>query len=270
MYVNTHFHLDDPWLKGDQRRQEAIQDIDRNQIVIFAQSCSIPSYEKILSYSERSKYIFPSFGILPWYAHEYIDRMDEVEKLCEGAMMLGEIGLDEKYAENKACIPHQRPLFEVFLEVAERENMLMNLHFRGTEEEGLNLIKSYNIKKAIFHSYSGSLELMEKITNEGYFYSIGLPCLLMERMKNERRNLFIEKVRNVPDDLLVLEIDELPNEYFKMPFEVNSTVFFKIIKAIAEIRNSTPEEIKSLCHKNVLKLIGSDSRLKDIRKVLIR
>jgi Tat protein secretion system quality control protein TatD with DNase activity len=154
--------------------------------------------------------------------------MDEVEKLCEGAMMLGEIGLDEKYAENKACIPHQRPLFEVFLEVAERENMLMN------------------------------------------FYSIGLPCLLMERMKNERRDLFIEKVRNVPDDLLVLEIDELPNEYFKMPFEVNSTVFFKIIKAIAEIRNSTPEEIKSLCHKNVLKLIGSDSRLKDIRKVLIR
>lgn len=269
LYINTHFHLDDPWLKGDQRRQEVIQDIDRNHIVTFAQSCSIPSYEKILSYSKQSSFIFPSFGILPWYAHEYIDRLEEVANLCDGAMMLGEVGLDERNAEDKACIPHQRPLFKIFLEAAEKKNMLMNLHFRGTEEEGLNLIKSYNIKKAIFHSYSGSLELLEQITDQGYFYSIGLPSLLLNRMKNERRNLFIEKVKNIPDDLLVLEIDELPTlEYFKMNFEVNSTLFPRIIKAVAEIRNSTPEDIKSLCHRNVLRLIGNDSRLKDIIKVL--
>ncbi|MFX1284794.1 MAG: TatD family hydrolase [Promethearchaeota archaeon] len=268
MYVNTHFHLDDPWLKGDQRRQDVIQDIDRNHIITFAQSCSIPSYEKILSYANQSKFIFPSFGILPWYAHEYIDRLDEVATLCDGAMMLGEVGLDKKYAPDKACIPHQRPLFRIFLEAAEKKNMFMSLHFRGTEEEGLNLLKSYNIKKAIYHSYSGSVELMNKITDQGYFYSIGLSSLLLNRMKDDRRKFFIERVKNIPDDLLVIEIDELPTlEYFKMNFEVNSTLFPKIIKAIAEIRNSSPEEIKSLCYKNVLKLIGNDPRLKNIREV---
>ena len=269
MYINIHFHLDDPWLKGAQRRQEVIQDIDRNRIVTFAQSCSIESYEKILSYSDQSKFIFPSFGILPWYAHKYIDRREEVIELCEEAMMLGEVGLDERNAEDKACIPHQRPLFKIFLEAAETKNLLMNLHFRGTEEEGLNLLKSYNIKKAIFHSYSGSLELMEQITDQGYFYSVGLSSLFLNRMKSARRDLFVEKVKNIPDDLLVLEIDELPTiEWFKMDFELSSTLFPKIIKAIAEIRNSTPEEIESQCHKNVSKLIGGDSRLNNIAKIL--
>ncbi|MFX0016217.1 MAG: TatD family hydrolase [Candidatus Hermodarchaeota archaeon] len=269
MYINTHFHLDDPWLKGNQRRQEVIQDIDKNQILTFAQSCSIPSYKNILSYSNQSRFIFPSFGILPWYAHECIDSLDEVAKLCDEAMMLGEVGLDERNARDKACIPHQRPLFKIFLEFAEKRNMLMNLHFRGTEEEGLNLLKSYNIKKAIFHSYSGTLKLMEQITDQGYYYSIGLTSLLLHRMKNERKNLFIEKVKRIPEDLLVLEVDELPTiEWFKMDFELNSTLFPKIIKSVAEIRNSTPEEIKSLCHRNVLNLIGNDSKLKEARKIL--
>lgn len=269
MYINTHFHLDEPWLKGDHRRQEVIQDIDRNHIVTFAQSCSIESYKRILFYSNQSKFIFPSFGILPWYAHEYINRMEEIVDLCEGTLMLGEVGLDEINAEDKACIPHQRPLFKIFLEAAEKKNLLMNLHFRGTEGEGLNLLKSYNIKKAIFHAYSGSLDLMEQITDQGYFYSVGLSSLFLNRMKSFRRDLFVERVKNIPDDLLVLEIDELPTiEWFKMDFEVSSTLFPKIIKAIADIRNSSPEEIKSQCHKNVSKLIGKDSRLMNIAQIL--
>ncbi|MFW9997608.1 MAG: hypothetical protein ACFFD4_36545 [Candidatus Odinarchaeota archaeon] len=42
----------------------------------------------------------------------------------------------------------------------------------------------------------------------------------------------------------------------------------RIAKAVAEIRNSSPEEIKSRCYENVLKLIGNDSRLKEITKAL--
>jgi Tat protein secretion system quality control protein TatD with DNase activity len=88
-------------------------------------------------------------------------------------------------------------------------------------------------------------------------------------MKSGRRDLFVQKVKDIPDDLLLLEIDELPTiEWFKMDFEVSSTLFPKIIKVIAEIRNSTPEEIESQCHKNVTELIGKDSRLKKIAKVL--
>ena len=36
--------------------------------------------------------------------------LDEIRKLYKNALMLGEIGLDERNARDKACIPYQRPM----------------------------------------------------------------------------------------------------------------------------------------------------------------
>jgi len=263
MYVDTHLHLDEPWLNDENKRQEAIHDITKHQIVTFAQSCDIKSYKKIIEYSKQSKFIFPSFGILPWYAHEYVDRFEEVAKLCEEALMLGEIGLDEKNARDKACIPHQRPLFEIFLKTAEKHDMILNLHFRGTEDEGFEILNSYNVKKPIFHFYSGSLELMDKISDQGYYYSMGQVNL--ERMSGERRDFIINKIRKIPDDLLLLEIDVLPRG---QNFEVPSIVFANIVNTIAKIRNTTSEEIEALNQKNVVTLIGNDPKLKEITELM--
>ncbi|MFX0066179.1 MAG: TatD family hydrolase [Candidatus Hermodarchaeota archaeon] len=252
MYVDNHLHLDEPWLKGEKNRQAVINDITEKSIVTFAQSCSIPSYEKILDYSKQSKYIFPTFGILPRYAHKYTNRLDEVAKLCEEALMLGEIGLNESKTFRRS-IPHQRPLFEVFLEAAEKNNLIMNVLFRGTEEEGFELLKSYKIRKVVFHSYSGSLELMDDIIDQGYFFSIG-PVNLSRLTKN--------KIHKIPDDFFVLETVVLPSG------EVPSVVFAKILKTIAEIRNTTAEELEALNQKNVLKLIDKDPRLSEITELL--
>ncbi|MFX0173926.1 MAG: TatD family hydrolase [Candidatus Hodarchaeota archaeon] len=217
----------------------------------------------MLEYSEQSPFIFPSFGILPWYAHEYVERSDEISKLCEEALMLGEIGLDEKNARDKACIPHQRPLFEIFLEAAVKHNMIMNLHFRGTENEGFDILKSYQIQKVIFHNYSGSRDLMDDISDLGYYYSMG--PININRIHHERREFVFEKIRKIPDDLLLLEIDVLPQ---RPNFEVPSVVFSNMLKTIAEIRNTTSEEIEALNHKNVLKLVNHDPKLGKITELL--
>ncbi|UCG90133.1 MAG: TatD family hydrolase [Candidatus Heimdallarchaeota archaeon] len=263
MYIDTHLHLDEPWLSDENHRQKAIHDITKHQIITFAQSCDIKSYKKILEYSEQSEFIFPSFGILPWYAHEYVDRFEEVRELCEEALMLGEIGLDEKNARDKACIPHQRPLFEIFLETAEKHDMILNLHFRGTEDEGFEILNSYNVKKPIFHFYSGSLDLMEKINDKGYYYSMGQ--MNLERVLGEPKDPIIDKIRKIPDDLLLLEIDVLPRG---QNFEVPSIVFVNIVNNIAKIRNTTSEEIEALNQKNVVKLVGNDPKLKKIIRLM--
>ena len=147
MFIDTHLHLEKRWLKDDAHRQLAIDDINKNKIITWAVTSDIPAYKKTLEYAKQSKYIFPCFGVLPWYAHEYVDRFDEIAKLCEEAIMLGEIGLDEKYAKEKACIPHQKPMFEIFLKEAEKNNKIMNLHFRGKERESFEIIKSYKISR---------------------------------------------------------------------------------------------------------------------------
>ena len=91
MMIDTHLHLDEPWLSDDQLRRITIEDITANKIVTWAQACDIPSYEKTVEYASQSEYIFPAFGILPWYANEYMDRLEEVAQLCNSAIMLGEI-----------------------------------------------------------------------------------------------------------------------------------------------------------------------------------
>lgn len=249
-------------LSDRKNRQKAIADITKNKIVTWAQSCDIHSYEKTLEYSKKSEYIFPSFGILPWYAHEYSNRLDDVAKLCEDALMLGEIGLDEKYARDKASIPHQRPLFEVFLEASEKHNLIMNLHFRGDlEREGFEYLKSYNIKKAIFHSYSGSPEMIKEINDHGYYYSYSIG---KHRMSEARRKRFTEELRLIPDELLVLEIDVLPISNFQVPSEV----FPRILRAVAELKNTTSEEIEAMNHRNASKLVGNDPRLEQMNRLL--
>jgi len=241
-----HLHL--PYL-DENKLDIVIEDITKKKIITWAQSCDIQTYYKILEYSNRSPFIFPSFGVLPWYAHDYVDRFNEIIQLCSEAYMLGEIGLDEKYAQDKACIPYQLPLFEIFLKEAEKNNKIMNCHFRGKERDSFEIVKSYNVKKLIFHGYSGDIDLMKDITDEGYYYSLG-------PRYNE------EKLKLIPEDLLLLEIDVLPRD---KDFQLPSEKFLEMLTRFAKIRGSTPEEIEAINQKNVLKLISDNPLYNEMR-----
>jgi len=261
--IDTHLHLDEPWLVDDELRKRTIDDITANKIVTWAQSCDIPSYEKTMEYAKHSEYIFPSFGILPWYANEYRDRFDEVARLCKEAIMLGEIGLDEG-PRNKATTEEQNMLFEVFLEASEKHNKIMNCHFRnGLEPKGLEVMKSYGIKKGIFHSFSGPAEIIDELNDCGFYISYGSPGF--SHLSQKDREYFENRIPRVHDDLLIIEIDVLGRgENYHPP----SNVFPDILKAIAEMRQTTPEEIEALNHRNVLRLVADDPKLKPMTKLL--
>jgi TatD DNase family protein len=263
MYVDTHLHLDEPWLVDSEKRQKVIDDITANRIITFAQSCDLTSYDRTLEWSKQSDCLFPSFGILPWFANEYMDRLDEVADLCENAIMLGEIGLDLASSRNKSNKKEQLALLDVFLKAAEKHDMVLNLHFRGgIEPEGFEVLKSYNVKRAIFHWYSGTLELMDEINDEGYYYSIG-QINLAKRQRSMRERI-TDMVLRIPDDRLLLEIDVLPQGMGKVP----SVVFRGILEDMAEIKNTSVEEIEALNQKNVKELLGDGSRVSEIMNLL--
>lgn len=250
MFVDTHLHLHNPYF-DEKNLDLVVEDVTKNKIVTWVQSSDLPTYEVTLERCAKSEYLFPSFGVLPWYAHQYVDQFDEIAKLAGEAIMLGEIGLDEKYAKEKACIPHQLPLFEIYLKEAEKNNKIMNCHFRGKERESFEIVKSYKAKKIIFHGYSGDKALINDINDAGYFYSIG------PRHPEE-------KLKLLPNDLLLLEIDVLHKEDFRVP----SLVFAEMVERVAKIKGTTPEEIEAMNHRNVLKLTRDDPKLKNMNKLL--
>jgi len=252
MFVDTHLHLHDPYFDAD-KLDLVVEDITKNKIVTWVQSCDLPTYEVVLERCKKSEYLFPSFGVLPWYAHQVVDQFDLIAELAAEAPMLGEIGLDEKYTREKESIPHQLPLFEIYLKEAEKNNKVMNCHFRGKERESFEVVHSYKAKKIIFHAYSGDIDLMKDITDAGYFYSVG-------PRYNE------EKLKLIPDDLLILEIDVLPRENFKLP----SVVFQEMLENTAKKRGTTLEEIEAINHKNALKLIDDNPFLSEMKKLLTK
>ena len=263
MYIDTHLHLCNRWC-DDIRRPKAIVDIDKNEIITWAQSWDIPSYTAALEYSKQSKYIFPAFGVLPWEAFDYKDRFDEITKLCEDALMLGEIGWDEKNAADKRSLPFQKPMLEVFLKAAEKHNLIMNLHFRGgLERDGFELLKSYNSKKAIIHSYSGSPKIIKEINEQGFFVSYG--SARFDLLNKTQYGYFRNRIAEVHEDLLIIEIDVLQRD---KDFRPPSEVYPGILKTMAEIRKTTSEEIEAMNQRNVLRLIRDDPKLEKMRKLI--
>jgi len=263
MYVDTHLHLDDPWLMDPEKRQRVIEDITAKRILTFAQSCDLDSYEKTAEWSKQSDYVIPSFGILPWYANQYMDRLDEVAELCESAVMLGEIGLDLASSRNEATKEEQLALLDVFLKAAETHDMVLNLHFRGgMEPVGLEVLKRYDVNKAIFHWYSGTLELMDEINEAGFYYSVGQTRL--SEKSQDFRDQIAAMVRKIPDDRLLLEIDVLPRTADALP----SVVFRGILEDIAEIKGLSPEDVVALNQRNVRELVGDSPRVAEITALL--
>ncbi|OLS29557.1 MAG: Tat-linked quality control protein TatD, partial [Candidatus Heimdallarchaeota archaeon AB_125] len=261
MYIDTHLHLCNRWC-DDIRRPKAIADIDKNKIVTWAQSWDIPSYMKALEYSKESKYVFPAFGVLPWEAFDYKDRFDEIAKLCEDALMLGEIGWDERNAQDKRSLPYQKPMLEMFLEAAEKHNLIMNLHFRGgLERDGFELLKSYDSKKAIIHAYSGPPEMIKEINDQGFYISYGSSRFDRITPGSQYYNYYKNRVQEVHEDRLINEIYVLEKSNFRPP----SKVFPSLLQKVAEFRNTTPEEIEAMNQRNVLRLIGDDPKLEEMR-----
>ena len=49
---------------------------------------------------------------------------------------------------------------------------ILSLHSRKAEKEVFELLIHYKIQNAIFHWYSGGLNLIKNISDEGYYFSI--------------------------------------------------------------------------------------------------
>ena len=65
---------------------------------------------------------------------------------------------------------------------------------------------------------------------------------------------------------MILEVDVLEKGQNYLP---PSEVLSDIMRTIATIRKTAPEEIEALNHKNVLRLIGDDPKLKEMADLLL-
>lgn len=171
-YLDAHVHLDS---YSDEQLNDVLAELERFAMRSIAVAVDPTSYERSRQIAQRSPWVVPTFGIHPWRATGYAERLEELDELIDSSPMLGELGLDTVWVEDPVgSYPAQERVLRYFLEAARRQQKVVNLHTKGAEAQIVALLKEYSIERAIIHWYSGPLEIADELIKLGCLFTIGV------------------------------------------------------------------------------------------------
>ena len=251
MLIDAHVHLD---RYGD-LLDAALNEIESDRIFTVATAMDVPSYLELQKIGARSDLVLPTFGIHPRRAGEYANRLSDIGRYIEMSPAIGEIGLDFHWVKDTSTYPAQKKVLEYFIAAAAEQNKFVNLHTKAGEKEILDLLEKYDLHRAIIHWYSGPMDILRAMIEYGCYFTIGVEVLYSDYIK--------EIAKAVPDHLLLTETDNpgalrwlKKNDEIGMPTAIKT-----VVNKVAELRQSTPEDITRLVHTNFCRVIAGDSRL---------
>ncbi|MDY7031703.1 MAG: TatD family hydrolase [Thermodesulfobacteriota bacterium] len=172
--IDTHTHLEevDDMSGAIERAEEA------GIAHIIAVGSNHESNKRILEISGKygKTQIHAAFGLHPWGldASEVDSTLCFIEENMKKAIAVGEVGLDfwsKEARKDSKRRDLQKEVFKRLLHLSKQYNKPVLIHARGAWEECFYLTRDAKISKAVFHWYSGPLEVLESILNSGYLIS---------------------------------------------------------------------------------------------------
>ncbi|NVM24055.1 MAG: TatD family hydrolase [Desulfobacterales bacterium] len=239
--IDTHAHLDElPDAEG------AISEArDGGLAAIVAVGQDIPSNRKTLEIAGRNPgFVFAAIGYHPWRlnAENFEETLSCIDTNLPNCVAMGEVGLDYK-AKTKKKI--QKAVFQQLLAIAEKHDKPVIVHCRYVHETAYRMVKEAGLKKAVFHWYSGPLDLIPLIAADGYYMS-ATPALLYNPYH-------AEAIKAVPLSNLLLETDA-PVQYQELaarPVHVQIT-----LQEAARVKGVAAEEIAARSTENARACFG--------------
>ena len=246
LIFDTHAHYDDERFDG--YRNELFNELSHHGVGgIITCGCDGESSKTALKMAEEYPFIYAAVGIHPGNIDSGT-AVSEIEELCnhKKCVAIGEIGLDYYWVQdNKQA---QKELFCTQLELAKIQNLPVLVHDREAHSDTLEILKAYK-PKGVIHSFSGSVEMAEEILKLGMYIGIGGVITF----KNAKK--LPDVVKMLPSDKILLETDA---PYLSpVPYRSktnNSALIYLTAQKIAEIRETTTEEILKLSYQNAKNL----------------
>jgi len=138
---------------------------------IVAVGMDLATNQTILALHRRfPDLVHPAVGYHPWsITPEGVKaNLDFIEEHLPACVALGEVGLDYQAKVKKKL---QQEVFAAVLALAAREGKPAIIHTRFSQQRALKMAKEAGLEAAVFHWYSGSLEVLREILAEGYCIS---------------------------------------------------------------------------------------------------
>jgi TatD DNase family protein len=233
-FIDAHIHLSDE--EYSKNVDEIIAEAKRAEVVaLVSNSMDLKTSMRSLELAEQYQgMVHAALGIHPWNVNALTE--EELQQTMEliseksrnkAVVAIGEIGLDYKYA---SIWDKQLMVFDKMLRWAEKLDLPVIIHSRGTTVKIVEMLPSYNLGKVLLHWFSNPISVLSKAVENGYYITEGPPVVYSNGIR--------EVVRRIPLTNLLTETDG-PVRFFKPPFagKMTTPAFVPtVVKAIAEIK----------------------------------
>ena len=249
--IDTHAHLDE------------IEDLDRSIAAartngveaIIAVGQELKSNQRALEIArEYSGYVYTALGLHPRLLGnlnegQLQENIDFISAHIGQAIALGEVGLDyDKRVLKGSPKLVQQDVLTSLLKIAAAESKPVSLHSRYAWKDCLQLVTEMNVKKVVFHWYTGLSSTLSQLLQAGYFVS-ATPAA--EYHDEHRR-----AIKEAPLGQLMLETDcpvtyGRENRYRSSPSDV-----LRSLKAASSLKYIDEERLAEITTSNAHRFFG--------------
>ena len=192
-------------------------------------------------------------GIHPEFAS--IENIDEFMKLFNSKIGqidgIGEIGLDRAYVgSNQISYEKQKEVFCYMLSLSETTRKPVSIHSRGSTDDILDLLSTYNTGNVALHWFSGSKKQLRKCMDMGLYVGYG-PLLVYS---SEKRVL----LKHTNTSQILVETDG-PVKYsscFKGLISLPSSFLTSVIKTASNVLGKSFNETRDILRQNSERFLG--------------
>ncbi len=258
--IDTHAHLN--LNNFDKDLPEVIQRaIDKGVEYIIVPGIDLDSSIKAVDIANKYNNVYAAVGFHPEDADKFNDQsVNALIDLSKNnkVVAIGEIGLD--YYWKNVPKETQIRVFKQQLDLSLKLNLPVIIHNRESDNEMLNIIKSYKNTplKAQFHCFSGDLNMAIELIKMHHFISFTANITFLNA-----KNL-VELVKHIQIDDLLLETDSpfmAPQGHRGKRNEPSFVL--EVAKKISEIQNIKLEDVIRTTSTNAYRLfkIGKEPQL---------
>ena len=180
LVLDAHAHHD---RYTEEQWPDVLEAIETHRVFTLTNAVDIESYERAKRLAKESSLVVPGFGIHPWEAPLHDSDPSRYAHLLVQAVFIGEIGLDQQCVEEPEHYPAQVRVFEHQLAVAARLKKLVNVHTSGAESETFEYLTDHGPDRVIIHWYSGPIDVLKKMIDVGYMFTVGVEVLHSPHIK---------------------------------------------------------------------------------------
>jgi len=239
--VDTHAHLaalPDPLAAITRARRTGLA-------AVVGVGEDLASNRKIWELSQAEPdLVWPALGAHPWALEPegWRENLEFVSRHLKAAAALGEVGLDYRVKVKKEL---QRQVLAEALDLARRWDKPVLLHSRFSQGRCLEMLERAGIRRAVFHWYSGPLDVLEKILAAGYFIS-STPALAYSPPHRAA-------IARAPVERILVETDA-PVKYQGQESEPADVLW--TIRLVAEVKGLSYKEAEETTTRNARLFFG--------------